>query len=155
MTSAPIEERFAAFASLAPEPTELNAPYWEGLAAGELRLQRCAACSVHQHPAESFCYECGATDLDWVTVSGDGTIYSFIVVHQPYHAAFQPFLPYTVATVQLDAGPRFLGAMLELDAPVAIGDRVRPRIESIAEERAALFFAPLNAPAGESSAGGG
>ena len=41
MTSAaqaPIEERFAAFADLAPEPTELNAPYWEGLAAGCVRI---------------------------------------------------------------------------------------------------------------------
>jgi uncharacterized OB-fold protein len=143
MTAPAIEERFAAFEALAPEPTELNAPYWEGLAAGELRLQRCTACGAHQHPAESFCYECGATELEWVTVSGEGTIYSFIVVHQPYHPAFQPFLPYTVATVELDEGPRLLGAMLELDAPVAIGDRVAPRIEPIAEGRAALFFRPL------------
>ena len=83
-----------------------------------------------------------------MTVSGEGTIHSFIVVHQPYHPAFQPFLPYTVATVQLDEGPRLLGPMIELDAPVAIGDRVRPRIEPIAEDRATLFFAPADASAG-------
>ena len=133
---------------LAPEPTELNAPYWDGLTAGEVRLQHCNACAAYQHPAESFCYKCGATDLEWVTVSGEGTIHTFIVVHQPYHPAFQPFLPYTVATVQLDEGPRLLGPMIELEAPVAIGDRVRPRIEPIAEDRAALFFVPVDASAG-------
>ena len=46
------------------------------------------------------------------------------------HAAVSPgysrTLPYTVATVELDEGPRLLGRV-EPPAPVAIGDRVVAR----------------------------
>jgi len=134
--------KFEDFGELFPEIGKLNAPFWEGLTAGEVRLQRCASCGAHQYPAESFCYECGAQSLDWVKVAGEGTIYSFIVVHQPYHKAFKPFLPYTVAIVQMDEGPRMLSAMLGLGKPVAIGDRVQPCIRKIDDERAFLTYVP-------------
>ncbi len=135
---------FDVFAELFPQVTELNAPFWEGLAAGEARLQQCQQCSVYQHPPESFCYSCGATSLEWPTVDAHGTVYSYIIVHQPYHPAFRPFIPYTVAIVQLDEGPRILGAMLGLETPIAIGDRVQPRIEAIDDERSMLLFEPEN-----------
>ncbi|PON11443.1 hypothetical protein C2W62_44820 [Candidatus Entotheonella serta] len=57
---------------------------------------------------------------------------------------FRPFIPYIVAIVQLDEGPRILGAMLGLETPIAIGDRVQPRIETIDDERAMLLFEPEN-----------
>jgi uncharacterized OB-fold protein len=138
-----VDPGFAPFAELVPEATEETAPFWDGLAAGELRLQHCPACGSYQHPAESFCYACGSTDVAWETVPGHGEVYSFIVVHQPYHAAFRDRLPYVVATVQLDEGPRMLGPIFDVDpSAVAIGMRVRPRIEPVSAERAALFFEP-------------
>ena len=129
------------FAFLLPDVTPISRPYWDGLAAGQLRLQHCRACGAYQYPPESFCYECPATDLEWRTVEGRGTIYSFIVVHQLYHPAFAERVPYVVATVQLDEGPRLLAALFEEGARVAIGARVHPRIEPIADGRSALFFA--------------
>ena len=135
-------ESFDVFAELFPPVTELNAPFWESLAAGDVRLQQCQQCGVHQHPPESFCYSCGAMSLEWKAVRAHGEVYSFIIVHQPYHPAFRPFIPYTVAIVQLDEGPRLLGAMLGLEAPIAIGDRVQPRLEAIDGERAMLLFEP-------------
>jgi uncharacterized OB-fold protein len=136
-----VDPALVPFADLLPDVTDLSRPYWEGLAAGELRLQRCRACGAHQYPPESFCYACPSTDLEWVTVDGGGEVYSFIVVHQRYHPAFAEHLPYAVAAVQLDAGPRVLAALL-FDEPgdVRVGARVRPRIERVAEDRAALFF---------------
>jgi uncharacterized OB-fold protein len=133
---------FDEFGELFPEITPLNAPFWEGLAAGEVRLQTCQGCGAHQYPPESFCYECGATNLIWEPVRGAGTVYSFIVVHQSYHKAFKDFLPYTVAIVQLDEGPRMLGAMLGLQQPIAIGDRVEPKIRLVDADRAFLSFEP-------------
>jgi len=130
------------FGQLFPEINDLNAPFWNGLAAGEVRLQRCAACGAHQYPPESFCYACGSSDLAWVQVAGEGTVYSFIVVHQEYHEAFREFLPYTVAIVQMDEGPRMLSAMLGLKTPIAIGDRVRPCIRKVDAERAFLTYEP-------------
>ena len=126
---------------LLPEITDLNAPFWDGLAAGELRLQHCRACNSVQHPPESFCYACGSQDVVWQAVEGEGEVYSFIVVHQLYHAAFKDLLPYVVAIVQLDAGPRMLGLMPGEGRP-AIGARVRPRFQPIGEGRSVLTFEP-------------
>jgi uncharacterized OB-fold protein len=140
---------FDGFEELFPDINALNAPFWTGLAEGEVRLQRCAQCGSHQYPPESFCYSCGARDLAWVKVRGEGTIYSFIVVHQQYHKAFKPFLPYIVAIVQMDEGPRMLSAMLGLAQPIAIGDRVKPCIRRVDQTRAFLSYVPANrAPAG-------
>jgi len=138
-----VDPAFAALGELAPEVTEETAPFWDGLAAGELRMEHCPACGSYQHPAESFCYACGSLSVEWQTVRGHGEVYSFIVVHQPYHAAFRDRLPYVVATVQLDEGPRMLGPIFDIDpSAVWIGMRVQPRIEAVSAERSALFFEP-------------
>jgi uncharacterized OB-fold protein len=138
------EMNFEGFGELFPEINELNAPFWDGLAHGEVRLQKCGLCSVHQYPAETFCYECGATEMSWVAVKGEGTLYSFIVVHQQYHKAFKAFMPYTVAIVQMDEGPRMLSAMLGLKKPIAIGERVKPCIRKVSNERAFLTYEPTD-----------
>jgi uncharacterized OB-fold protein len=135
---------FEGFGELFPEINELNAPFWDGLAQGEVRLQKCAKCGVHQYPVESFCYECGAQDMSWVKVAGEGTVYSFIVVHQQYHTAFKAFMPYTVTIVQMNEGPRMLSAMLGLKKPIAIGDRVKPCIRAVSKERAFLTYVPTD-----------
>lgn len=135
---------FAVFGELFPEITELNAPFWNGLAQGEVRLQKCGQCGAHQYPAETFCYECGAQQISWVSVAGLGTIYSFTVVHQLYHKAFKAFLPYTVAIVQMDEGPRMLSAMLGLKRPAVIGERVRPCIRVVDNDKAFLTYIPMS-----------
>ena len=138
-----VDETLAPLAELAPASTELNAPHLEGLLAGELRLQRCKQCGQYQYPPESFCYHCPSTDLEWEAVAGNGTVYSFIVVHQRYHPAFGDRLPYNVAIIELDEGPRLIANVLNVaDNGVEIGMRVRPRIERLDGETAALFFEP-------------
>jgi uncharacterized protein len=113
------------------------------LAQGEVRLQQCGQCGAHQYPAESFCYQCGAQDMSWIAVAGEGTVYSFTVVHQLYHKAFKPFLPYTVAIVQMDEGPRMLSAMVGLRRPVRIGERVKPSIRVVDNDKAFLTYVPV------------
>ena len=138
-----VDPAFAPMGELLPVPTEVNEPFWNGLREGALRMQHCVACSAYQHPAETFCYACGSDRIEWETVAGGGEVYSFVVVHQPYHVAFRDRLPYVVATVQLDEGPRMLGAIFDVDpANISIGMRVKPRIEPVSGEGAALFFEP-------------
>ena len=133
---------FNGFGDLFPEITELTAPYWHGLAQGEVRLQKCGQCGAHQYPAETFCYACGARDMAWVAVKGEGVIYSFTVVHQVYHKLFKPFVPYVVAIVQMEEGPRMLSAMLGLQRPLKIGERVKPCIRVVEEGKAFLTYEP-------------
>jgi uncharacterized protein len=58
--------------------------------------------------------------------SGLGTVYSFVTVHAAVSPAAAALLPYTVATVDLDDGPRMVGRV-EPTGGAGIGDRVRPR----------------------------
>ncbi|HXA95700.1 MAG TPA: zinc ribbon domain-containing protein, partial [Candidatus Dormibacteraeota bacterium] len=60
-----------------PEPDRLDAPYWEGTRAGELRVQRCRRCREFQWGPEWICHRCLAFDLEWVTVVPRGRIYSW------------------------------------------------------------------------------
>lgn len=100
-----------------PVADGVTAFYWEGAAAGELRVLRCAPRAHLSHPPEVSCPECGSTDLEPVTISGRGSVYSFAIVRQAFDPAFLPELPYVVALVELDEQPglRVLSNIVECD----------------------------------------
>jgi len=56
------------------------------------------------------------------------------VYHRALHAAFTGQVPYTVAVVELDDGPRITARMVPGERPVAIGDRVRASFEAVTAE---------------------
>jgi uncharacterized OB-fold protein len=132
-----------AFASLIPEITPLNAPFWDALHRGEIHLQHCTHCQSYQHPAEMFCYQCGSRELEWQRVEGEGTIYSFTVIHSSQHPAFKDHVPYHVIIVQLDEGPRMVSAVFDAKGGIKIGDRVKPIIHKVSDDRSILMFEPV------------
>ncbi len=85
---------------------EASAPFFEGAAAGVLRLKRCSACQRWLNPAAFLCSNCLSDQLDWAEASGRGVLYTFGIVHQLYDPGFAPEIPYNVAVVQLEEGPR-------------------------------------------------
>lgn len=102
-----------------------NRPFWDGCAAGALRLQRCADCHHLRYPINAVCPRCLAADHTWETLSGQGTVYSTIVFHQVYHEAFRGDLPYNVAMIQLAEGPRMISNVTGVAAAdVRVGDAV-------------------------------
>ncbi|MEU7748399.1 zinc ribbon domain-containing protein [Nonomuraea sp. NPDC049158] len=56
-----------------PRPTPETQPFWDGTAAGELRIQRCMACARHYFYPRPGCPHCGSADVEWVRVSGRAT----------------------------------------------------------------------------------
>jgi uncharacterized OB-fold protein len=92
----------------APERTELTTPYWEALDRGELAFQRCSECSNAWLPARAECPRCLAPQWRWENASGRGRLVSWVVYHRSYHPAFADRLPYNVAVVELDEGPRLI-----------------------------------------------
>jgi hypothetical protein len=109
-----------------PRSTPETEPFWEGTAAGELRIQRCAPCDAHYFPPRPFCPRCLADDVSWETVSGRGTLHTYVINHRAA-PGFEP--PYAIAVIQLDEGPRMMGNVtgveqtpeaLELDMPLQI-----------------------------------
>jgi uncharacterized OB-fold protein len=122
-----------------PETRDLTRPFWDGLDAGEVRLQQCEACHLFQHPAARLCGTCGSRSLCWQSVSGAGEVYTYTVVHRTTSAAFKVFVPYVSAVVRMDEGPRFVSVVLEPPETVSIGIRVEPRIVQIGARRALMY----------------
>ena len=92
----------------APERNALNAPYWDSLARGALTFQRCNSCGHAWLPPRSDCPGCLSADCVWVNAAGGAKLISWVVYHVAFHSAFANRLPYNVAVVELDEGPRLI-----------------------------------------------
>ncbi len=95
--------------------------FWEGTAAGELRMQACGSCGRLRFPPRVMCPHCQSTSREWHAVSGRGTIWSFVVPHPPLLPAYSPFAPFPVVTVTLEEHPtlRLVGNLVEsADGPI-------------------------------------
>ena len=120
-----------------PTPNALSAPYWEGLARGELLLQACARCGTLRHYPRLLCTDCFHDGVRWQRASGAGRIHSWTVAHHAFSPAFADDLPYTLVTVDLEEGPRALGRWRG-DA-LAIGRAVCARVERRADGHELVF----------------
>lgn len=119
-----------------PEPTPETQPFWDGCAAGELRLQRCTSCDDYYFPPRPFCPTCLSTDVSWQAVSGRATLYTYVINYRPARG-FEADAPYAIAVVQLDEGPRLMSNIvgientpdnLELDMPLRVTFQERGEI---------------------------
>ncbi|MGW0816955.1 Zn-ribbon domain-containing OB-fold protein [Streptomyces viridiviolaceus] len=99
-----------------PGPTAipLTEPFWAAASRGEVLLQRCNACGHHQHYPRALCSRCWQTELDWVSSSGRGRVWTYTVVHRPGHPAWADDVPYVLAIVELSEGPRLLTNLVEI-----------------------------------------
>lgn len=107
-----------------PVPDSDSQPFWDALAEGRLTYQECANCGNRQIYFRSACKVCWSRQLNILDATGDGTIYSFTRLYQAGHHSFDDRLPYDIALVDLDEGPRVLADVETGGRSVAIGDRV-------------------------------
>jgi uncharacterized OB-fold protein len=120
-----------AFERLLPAVTPANRPYWDGLAAGELRVQFCDDDGMAWFPESPVCPRCLSPKFTWQATSGRGTLWSWICMHQNYFAAFEDERPFVIAFIRLEEGPFVIGTVtdpaerLTIDAGVEVDfDRV-------------------------------
>ncbi|MFJ3979410.1 bifunctional MaoC family dehydratase N-terminal/OB-fold nucleic acid binding domain-containing protein [Streptomyces sp. NPDC090021] len=83
-----------------------NQGFWEGVREHRLLIQRCTSCATLRFPWLPGCNSCASPDWDTVEASGDGTVFSHVVMHHPPFPAFDP--PYAVALVELAEGVRMI-----------------------------------------------
>jgi len=125
-------------------------PFWAGCAAGELRVQACAACGARRMPPRPMCPRCRSLDARWEALGPTGTVWSFAVPHPPLLPAYEDRLPYAVLVVTLDDDPavRLVGDTAEGVDPtvIAIGQRVEVRFERVADDVVLPRWAPTAAP---------
>ncbi len=118
----------------APVPSPETEPYWAAAREQRLGLPRCGArggCWVSERHS-------------WVPASGRGTVFSFVVYHRVYHRAFKAKVPYVVAVIELEEGPRLISNVVGI-APeqVRCDMPVRVVFEDIRNGFRIPQFAPL------------
>ena len=126
-----------------PRPTEDSAPFWEAAFRGELRMQKCADCGHVRFPPALLCARCLSERAEWVQLSGRGTVYSWIVVHQSQHPAFNADVPYNVAIVELEEGPRLHTNLIGCsNEQIHIGMPVEVAFQKVNDDTALVKFRP-------------
>ena len=111
-----------------PEISAETRPYWDGLAAGRLLLQRCTGCGTIRHYPRPLCPACHGFGHEWVEAEGTATVHSWTVAHHPFHPAWRGAPPFTLVTADLPEGVRILAPLrdaapeaLRIGAPLRIG----------------------------------
>ncbi|MFJ8823738.1 bifunctional MaoC family dehydratase N-terminal/OB-fold nucleic acid binding domain-containing protein [Streptomyces sp. NPDC102467] len=101
-----------------------NAGFWEGVTEHRLLIQRCRGCETLRFPWLPGCNACGGRQWDTVRAGGEGTVFSYVVMHHPPFPAFDP--PYAVGLIELAEGVRIVSNVVGV-APdkVRIGMPVR------------------------------
>ena len=93
------------------QPTPETQHYWDGAAAGELRLQNCDACANTYFPPPPFCPDCGSRAVSVIAASGRATLYSYVINHLPTPGFDNG--PFAIAVVELEEGPRLMANILD------------------------------------------
>ncbi|WP_190083102.1 bifunctional MaoC family dehydratase N-terminal/OB-fold nucleic acid binding domain-containing protein [Streptomyces longisporoflavus] len=126
-----------------------NAGFWEGVARHQLLVQRCGGCRALRFPWLPGCNACGSLEWDTVEASGEGTVYSYVVMHHPPFPAFDP--PYAVGLVELAEGVRMVSNVVGVPGDkVRIGQPVRLEFRQVDAELELPVFRVV-----EDMAGGG
>jgi uncharacterized protein len=109
--------------------THDNAAHYRGRLEKQLLVNRCDDCGVWHAPPKPVCPECWSSRVIPTPVSGDGTIFMNIFLHQgPPAPGVDYSSPYPVVTVELEeqVGLRFTATIVNADHDqIQIGKAVR------------------------------
>jgi len=121
-----------------PETTE----FWAATAEGRLLLKRCLDCGSLIWYPRAICPECSSLDTEWVAASGRGRVYSYTVNHRG-EGAYADAVPYVLAYVELDEGPRIMTNIVGADnGDLAVGLPVEVEFHDTGEGSALPRFRP-------------
>ena len=116
-----------------------SAFFWEGTAAGELRIQVCNACGARRFPPGPACPDCGALDRGHEVASGRGTVFSYVVHRYPPMPGKE--LPIVIALIDLDEGVRMVGEVEGVaDDEIEIGTALQVGFRRVDDELTLPFW---------------
>jgi uncharacterized OB-fold protein len=116
-------------------------PWWQAAAEHRLVVQRCTACGHLRLPPGPLCPRCRSFAHEWCQASGRGTVYTYTVVHRAYVPGLP--VPYVVAVVELEEGPRLTSNVVDTDpATVHVDMPVELVWEDLSPDLAVPRFRP-------------
>jgi len=126
----------------APGVSDDNRFFWEGLKEGKLLIQRCKSCGDLHHPPGPVCPQCHSFDWDTVEASGQGTVYSFVVMHYPEVPPFDH--PNPIGLVELQEGVRVIAQLVGVKpGEVQIGQKVQVEFNTFDGDLTLAQFRPV------------
>jgi uncharacterized OB-fold protein len=132
-----------AYSKPLPTITEENRAYWDSAKAHRLAIQRCQSCARFRYPISTFCPYCLSDSVEWTPVSGNGTVYSFVIMHQVYHQAFRDDVPYNVTAVELEEGPRLYTNIVDCpNDQIRVGMPLTVCYDDVTDEITLVKFRP-------------
>lgn len=125
---------------LDPELTDVNGPFWEGIASRQLRLPRCSRCGAFQWYPDSTGPDCAGAEYDWAPSAGRGTVHTMTRVHRQFLPGGGDGAPFVVGFVELDDAPGIrLVAQLDDVPGLAIGSRVEAAFVAVEGGQRMIF----------------
>jgi uncharacterized OB-fold protein len=126
-----------------PRLTAENRPFWAAAKRHQLRLQRCQECGRFRYPPAPVCPDCFGERADWASVSGRGTVTTWVVFHKVYFPAFADDVPYNVVQVELEEGPRLTANLVGIaNDRIAVGMPVEVLFDDVTPEVTLPRFQP-------------
>ena len=89
-----------------PEIDSDSQPFWESCQRHAMAIQRCTNCGRWRFPPRVLCPQCLSSEAEWKEVSGQGKVYTYVVMHHAFNPAWQEEVPYNVSMIELDEGVR-------------------------------------------------
>jgi len=121
--------------------------YWEKAKAHELWLRKCVDCNKAYFYPRDFCPKCGNYNVTWIRASGRGTLYTFAIVERAPIPSFRDSVPFIVAMVDLEEGPRFPTNIVGVNAKpenLSIGMEVEVTFRDLNDEVTLPLFKPVS-----------
>jgi uncharacterized OB-fold protein len=135
-----------------PLPNSATQPFWDATARGELVVQWCEECQEAQFHPGPLCRTCGG-EPGWKVTNGQGAVYTYTIVHQSRTPPFDTLVPYIVAMIDLDDGPRMMTNVIGCPIDqVHVGMRVEVGFAAEVDGIALPFWQPAVAPAAAAAA---
>ena len=85
-----------------PKPDAATREYWDAVNNQRLVAQYCDDCKRYQHPPELLCHRCRGSNVQFIPLSGKGTIYSWQVMHDTRVKLMQEYQPFIIAIIESD-----------------------------------------------------
>lgn len=98
-----------------PIPVATSAPFWDGLRRREVRLQYSPSTDRWVFYPRMFAPGTLADDLEWKTVSGEATLYTYTVCRRPTAPPWAHRLPQLLAVVELREGVRLTTELTDVE----------------------------------------
>ena len=129
-----------------PDPGPVTQPFWDAAREHRLRIQRSKKTGRYVYYPRAVS-PFGADDrLEWVDVSGHGTIWSYTVARRATAPQWEEDVPYVIAIVELAEGPHMTANIIDCDPnSVRVGMQVEATFVDVTEQVTLVQFRPATA----------